>query len=277
MVRVTKLALRSFPQTILPNPLVRELRALAAAAGVKIPLVDELAADIFMGAFSATYLRAAQAAAAVLDGTLYERYYGLPRERVLALDDVESTRYQASSSPGFYTLCAERAGARPGGAWSVAANGTIIEQGQILTTHNLAPLLAGLDLLDDLRETLPELARHCFQWICARLQRSTDDWHAAMQDIKNAAYAWRQMLFYLSFADPAEVPRFLAWADDQLRTAPEDFRRRFAPVMEGLRAVAAGARFDAAGWTPRANGRRFLGWTVDRHWLLPEREPTSAT
>ena len=43
------LAMAAFPHTILPNKLVKELRAVANAAGTPLPFVEELAADIFMG------------------------------------------------------------------------------------------------------------------------------------------------------------------------------------------------------------------------------------
>jgi hypothetical protein len=272
MARATRLALESFPQTILPNKLVRELRALAAAAGERIPLVDELAADIFMGAFSERYLRAAQAAAPVLADTLYEHYYDLPLDRVLALDDIQKTRYGAPESPGFAALCVELAGVRrEGSEWSVARNGAIIEQAQILTTHNLGQLLAGLSLRDELRPVLPDLARRCFEWICRRQQLVIRDWRAEMQNVKNSAYAWRQMIFYLSTADADEVPRFLDWAGDHLAKQREEFRDRFAPARLGLEAIARGGRFDGAGFDTATGGRRFLGWTLERHWLLPER------
>ena len=270
MVRATRLSLESFPQTILPNKLVRELRALASAAGEQIPLVDELAADIFMDAFAASYLRAAQAAAPILAGSLYEHYYALPLDRVLALDDVEKTPFGAPSSPGFAALCSELARAAEVGDWSVARNGTIVEQSQILTTHNLAQLVTGLDLLDELRPLFPELARRCFEWICRRQQLVMDDWYAEMQTVKNSGYAWRQMIFYLSMAHESELPRFLDWADEHLAKQREGFRDRFAPAMAGLHAVAAGRRFDGDGFDPASGGRRFLGWTLERHWMLPK-------
>src|SRR5690606_15232667 len=56
--QVTTLAITAFPQTILPNKLITELRALARAAAIEVPLVNELAADIFMGALSEHFLRA---------------------------------------------------------------------------------------------------------------------------------------------------------------------------------------------------------------------------
>jgi hypothetical protein len=124
---------------------------------------------------------AAQAAAPVLAGTLYERYYGLPLERVAALDDIEKQRCGTPSSPGFAALCAELAGATEDDEWSVARHGTIIEQAQILTTHNLAQLVDGLDLVDELRPAFPELARRCFERICTRQQLAIDDWRAELQ------------------------------------------------------------------------------------------------
>jgi hypothetical protein len=275
MVRATRLVVEAFPQTILPNKLVRELRALAGAAGERIPLVDELAADIFMGAFSESYVRTAQAAVPLLDGTLYERYYGLPLDRIAGLDDIEKTRYGARSSPGFAALCIELARAPDDGQWSVARNGTIIEQAQILTTHNLAPLVAGLDLREELRPAFPDLARRCFEWICSRQRFVVGDWRAEMQAVKNSAYAWRQMIFYLSMSSEAETESFVVWAQAHLEEQRGSFGERFAPAMIGLRVVANGGRFDEDGFDVATGGRRFLGWSLERHWLLPERQPTA--
>ena len=52
LAEVTFLAVRGFPQTILPNPLISEMSALAAQAGLPLPLVEEVAADIFTGTFT---------------------------------------------------------------------------------------------------------------------------------------------------------------------------------------------------------------------------------
>ncbi len=275
LVWATRLALESFPQTLLPNKLVRELRALVAASGERIPLVDELAADIFTGAFSEPYLRAAQAVAPVVAGTLYERYYGLPLDRVLALDNLEQQRYGVPSSPGLAALCAELAGVGEDDSWSVARNGMILEQCQILTTHNIAPLVSSLDLLDDLRPVFPDLARRCLEWICLRQQRATSDWRAEMRTVKNCAYAWRQMILYLSLANGDETPRFLDWAREHLGKQNPDFRHRFAPALIGLEVVATGGRFGSDGVDRVTGGRRFLGWTVGRHWLLLEPRTTT--
>ncbi len=271
LTQAATLAIDGFPHTLLPNTLIKELRALAAGAGVSLPLVDELAADIFMGAFSSSFLRAAQTAARLLEGTLYERYYGLPYQQVLQLDDVEQQRFGAPVSPGFARLCQDLAGAKDGAPWSVARNGTIIEHAQILTTHNLATLFTGLDLRRTLRGKLPLLARRCFQWICRRQQMRIDDWRAQLQMMKNTAYAWRQMVFYLSLMEPAETGAFLEWSAEHLGDQKDEFRQHFEPVMAGLCAVAAGDRFGADGNHPTSGGRRFLGWSIGPHWLKQRR------
>lgn len=49
---ISALVLSRFPQTIMPNKLLQELRALIKQADLAIPLVDELAVDIFMGQFT---------------------------------------------------------------------------------------------------------------------------------------------------------------------------------------------------------------------------------
>jgi hypothetical protein len=68
----------------------------------------------------------------------------------------------------------------------VARNGTIIEQAEILTTHNLAVLFEGQALGEVLRPRLPLLARRCFEWIC-RQHLDTGDWRAQLQTVKNMA------------------------------------------------------------------------------------------
>jgi hypothetical protein len=43
-----------------------------------MPLVEEVAADIFMGTFTQKWRRAAATASQALAGSLYARYYDLP-------------------------------------------------------------------------------------------------------------------------------------------------------------------------------------------------------
>ncbi|MBK8691253.1 MAG: hypothetical protein IPN17_02825 [Deltaproteobacteria bacterium] len=102
--QLSMLAITSYPEVILPNKLLQELSALAKGAGLDLPLVEELAADIFMGTFSPKFVRAAKRAASMLRGTLYERYYDVPTERVLSLKEVVTPKHgrpgATAPSPG---------------------------------------------------------------------------------------------------------------------------------------------------------------------------------
>lgn len=78
--QITMLALTAFPHALLPNPLVTEIRALAKQAELELPLVEEVAADIFMGTFTTKWRDAAAVASRLLTGTLYANYYALPAD-----------------------------------------------------------------------------------------------------------------------------------------------------------------------------------------------------
>ena len=185
---VAALAIASFPHAILPNKLLQELRALAKSAELDLSLVDELAADIFMGEFSGKYLEAAKQAADVLGHTLYATYYGIDYRQIREVEDAQPHKparvgwfrrpAEHQSSP-FADLCAARAGVRLG-SWDPATNGMIIEQQQILTTQNLAVLFARLDLAGALGEQLADLPRQCFRWICQRQQIKAYDFHTRL-------------------------------------------------------------------------------------------------
>lgn len=267
--QVTVLALSSFPQTILPNPLVREMGALAKQAGLDLPLVEEVAADIFMGTFTPKWVHAAEQAATLLHGSLYARYYDLPSpEEAARWRRSETRRWGRRTAEGFADACRTRAReAQVGKGSHVAANGTVLEQSQILTTHDLAGLTIALELGDTLRALAPSLAERCFRWIVRRQQQRAPLFKAQLQMVKNTAYAWRQGLFFLSLCD-AQVQRETA---DRLAAMvaeqPHAWAQRFAPVVAGLRLVLDGGRFDGEG-RGQAAARRFLGWSVGPHWLL---------
>ncbi|MBX9696432.1 MAG: hypothetical protein K2Z81_28855, partial [Cyanobacteria bacterium] len=260
-------AIRSFPQTITPNKLVTELRALAKAAELSMPLVEELASDIFMGSFTVHFLNAAKEAAVLLKGSLYERYYGVNFGNVLTLRETRKVIGPAIAET-FSRLCVERAGPQTGRR--VAWNGMVIEQAQILTTHNLASLFNGLGLKDSIGPSdLQDAARYCFAWVCRRLQIKTAVWRIRLQFIKNSAFAWRQMLFYLSLLDKDGLDSFLEWGVQFFSSQPEEFRVRFEPAMTGLRLTIDGGSFAVDGTHP-SGARRFLGWSDSRHWILPD-------
>jgi hypothetical protein len=260
LVRLSDLALSGFPGTILPNPLVRELDALATEAGLDVPLVEELAADTFTGAFPVKFLRAAHLAASVLQRSLYARYYGIDYAAVLALDDVAPEPGSAQQTSGaFATLCRSRANAW--GQFSVAADGAVIEQAQILTTHNLATVAAAFGAAPVLGWA--DLARRAFVSVC-RLVQSLEHAHKRLRTVKDAAYAWRQMLFFLSLVPLDEQEDFVRWARREAAGRPRPSTERLAALLAGLDQVVTGGTLDDAA------GRRFLGWSVGPHWLLAE-------
>ncbi|WP_280665960.1 MULTISPECIES: hypothetical protein [unclassified Kitasatospora] len=256
--RLGGLAVNAFPGTILPNPLVSELAALARRADLGAPFVEELAADIFMGGFTPKYLAAAKIAADLLEGTLYERYYSVDYTAVRAMPDDEPERSRrAVTSSGFSALCGQRAGRRAS-SWSVAGNGTVIEQAQILTTHNLATLVGTVGATP--AEGWDALALGAFA-TTSRLVARAERLPQPLATIKNAAFAWRQMIFHLSLCTPQARTAVL----DKLMA---DHPTRLAPAMAGLALVASGGEFEDDGTAEDGTSRRLLGWTIGPHWLL---------
>ncbi|MEU9337783.1 hypothetical protein AB0D49_32240 [Streptomyces sp. NPDC048290] len=264
------LAVTAFPGTVLPNPLVRELSVLARAADLGAPLVEELAADIFMGAFSPKFMVAARVAAEQLTGSLYERYYAIDYRalRNAAIKEAAGARtgHGRETSAAFADLCRTRAEAAAWGslgapagaerprkrrATSVAANGKIIEQAQILTTHNLAVLTARAGVAPP--GGWPDLAHRAFE-VVHRLASRVPTAVRPLPTIKDTAYAWRQLIYYLSLSTPAEQTTAL---HHMRRTAP----RALAPALTGLRQTLAGGTPD------EGEGRSLLGWSTDGHWL----------
>lgn len=279
LAQTALLAITSFPHTVLPNPLIKEFVALAKHADVDIPFVEEVAADIFMGTFTTKWRRAAHIAAEQLEGTLYARYYDLPSAATWApLPSAEGTlldraklRWGKPTAEDFAALCRERAKeASVGDGSHVARNGAVIEQSQILTTHNLAPLVHRLGIADQLAAAVPGLVPHVFDWIIREQTKTRDDRRANLQMIKNTAYAWRQAIYLLSLADHPTQHRVMGRLRDGWANGPDRWRATFEPALAGLEHVASGARFDDAGRTDQ--GKRFLGWSVGPHWMLPRRD-----
>lgn len=235
--------------------------------------MEEVAADIFMGRFTNKFIEVARRAAKALAGTLYARCYGIDTDAVAALADTPTlktqtpwARHSPRASDALAILCARRVGAELG-TYHPATNGTILEQQQILTTQNLAPLFCELGLNVLLHDRLGKLALTCFEWICARQQTPADGYHARLIMLKNTGYAWRQMMFYLSLLDEPGRQSALEDIEVHFESQPIAFRDRFLPGMIGLRMAAAGQGLPQGGVT--AEGARvLLGWSVEPHWLF---------
>ncbi|MFE3195770.1 hypothetical protein ACFXHA_42700 [Nocardia sp. NPDC059240] len=258
--QTTLLTIGSFPEAVVPNPLVSEFHTLSQQAELHLPLVEEVAADIFQGTFTEKWRAAAMVASRTLEGTLYQRYYDLPTVADWNTNVRTEIRWGKATAADFTELCARRANEAGTGENYVARNGALLEQSQILTTHNLAVLVDALDLESRLRETAPQLAHRNLVWLVQRLNQPAD-WHTALIAVKNAAYAWRQALFLLSYCDPEVQRNQLAWLTKH--STP-----RLTPVIDGLAHILDGGRFTPTGLARDGSGRRFLGWTIGRHWYF---------
>lgn len=273
LVESAAVTLLAFPHAIFPNKLLQEYRALAQAAQLNLPFVDEVAADIFMGQLSAKFADAGRRAARSIAGTVYADYYAIDTDALAALPDPRKAgskpsfwRRDASRGDALSMLAAARAGA-PLGAWRAAVNGTILEQAQILTTHNLALLFDDLGLKAWLQPNLEAMAQRSFEWICRRQQMRIVDWRARLTMIKNTAYAWRQMIFYLSALDSSRRSNAVAAIEAHFSEQQASFRAKFEPAMLGLRLAMKGRRLNQR--QPGPDGARvFIGWTTGEHWLL---------
>lgn len=275
LVEVCALTLKAFPQAIVPNKLLQEVVALARTAQLPLPITEELAADIFMGRFSPKFVDAVRDAADRLRGSLYARYYTIDYDGILqALAATGAASRGSTREPdGLSQVCARRAGVTLG-TYRPAVNGQVIEQQLILTTHNLATIASLPGVQEALAGRWHELARRGFDWLVDQLQLPDAGHHVALHRLKNAAYAWRQMVFFLSM-DESQVDRFLQWSSERLRDQPAEFQHRFEPAMAGLRQAAGRALQDDA--QSAVQPMVFLGWTSQRHWLMPPRANAQPT
>ncbi|WP_431288394.1 hypothetical protein [Roseateles chitinivorans] len=257
------IAIESFPQTMLPNKLLQEFMALAREADLKLPFTEELAADIFMGAFSPKFLDAVHIAGHLLSGSLYARYYRVDYGDVLRRVPQASARRESRAQDALAVVCAERA-AESLGAWRPASNGRIIEEQLILTSHNLALLFERGEVRERFNGRTLELAQSCYDWVLDHLQLPTADWRTELQRIKNAAYAWRQMVFFLSM-DASQLSAFLIGANELLAQQPQAFAARFRPALRGLQMAGESPEQ----WLANKGELPFLGWRDTQRWRRP--------
>jgi hypothetical protein len=235
-----------------------------------IPLVEEIAADIFMGNFTAKYTRAAGLAAEVVHGTVHAKYKIDPGALKSAVTDgpggapidlgtVSSKRVAALTSP-HNTLSPSL----------IVRNGQTIEQCQILTTHNLAAFVT-------LGIKVDWYAAAIHAWhVTKSLLVSAGTLSRNLGTIKNPAYSWRQALFFLSMAEndnAGVVQPFISAAAKEVETLGEATLTlntgntpRFALLLAGLDDVATPAV--TLQQPPKSKGRIFYGWSQGPHWIL---------
>ena len=161
-----------------------------------------------------------------------------------------------AASGALARLCRRRAGGPSGG---VAAGGMVIEQAQTLTAHSLA-------LLGDLGAR-PDLGWAGAAWdayetvvgVLVRLSRV----EGRLGHVENAAFAWRQCVYFLSRCPEEEQRAALEDMTDRI-AYPRHTGEVQTPVLAGLRqAVAGRTQVEEEGRV-----RLFLGWSNRRHWVL---------
>eukprot|EP01138_Halocafeteria_seosinensis_P010294 gb/GECG01010512.1/.p1 GENE.gb/GECG01010512.1/~~gb/GECG01010512.1/.p1 ORF type:complete len:819 (+),score=104.70 gb/GECG01010512.1/:1-2457(+) len=217
--------LRFFPATIVPNRLLQQLRSLSSKAQLQhFPLVDELAADIFMGDFGPKFEEAAKIAVDYCKGTIYGRYY--------VLEEIDTSQFDTLTPPYLRAgpavlgeLCWNRGVPGQSSSWLVspAVNGRVIEQEQVITTHNLAVFFSRLPELADRLGGLAALRRMseiCFEYVMKSTATGNVPYRILLHQKKNSAYAWRQMVFFLAVIeklqkDAGTVADFLTWAEER--------------------------------------------------------------
>ena len=278
---ISCLTLASFPQSIIPNKLLQEFIALSKTAQLEIPLVEELAVDIFMGDFSEKFVLATKKSINFIRDTIYTKYYQINYNEIETsisgnknLHTVSSlfggkifpTRKNETPTKKLLSICEKRVGISHK-TWDTVTNGMILEQMQIITTHNLSVLFLELHLLPSLKPLMCNMSKNCFKWICKRQQVQITDYHSGLIMLKQTAYAWRQMIFYLSFVEIQERLAFITWVQEFFTKQTIEFRVRFSSVLLDLIDVLQ----ENSGYRPSIDSvesRVFLGWSK-KHHLMP--------
>ena len=134
-----------------------------------------------------------------------------------------------------------------------------IELAQIYTTHNLAALVAEEIRLERSYKELAYMAFDHSQRLIVRGMKTKKQGDRYLRAVKNAAYAWRQALFFLSLSPAESVDVTIGTAEELfLRSLGQDitceiFKRLKIAVHEECSDQIA---------------RPFLGWTSGPHWIV---------
>ncbi|MEQ4921895.1 hypothetical protein [Proteus hauseri] len=265
------LNLRYFPQTQLPNPLLQELSSLTSKIDSSIRWSEELAADIFMGMFSRKISNIlVNITNTPLPYSLYSQYYRIDYfqlkqelcDSLIAANKQPDDPY--ATSRVILKWCENRANLKFG-SYSPTINGCILEQFYVLTTHNLSTIFNDLMLAPKLQPFLLDMSKQCLKIISRNLQAPYRGYHASLIAIKQAAYTWRQLVFYLSYLSPEERQLFIEWAYNYIDTQSQYFKTLFMPIWQGLISVINTP--DDHNYDDKPPHLIFYGWS-EKHWMM---------
>jgi hypothetical protein len=280
---VITLYYKTFPQTIIVNKLLQSLTELVKDAQLtdQCPITEELALDIFEGRFSDKFVAAAQVAANLLKDSIYARYYNLQsvysdllsedavlsftRGGVPTLQNGRMARVGTGIANWFGDTCKRRAAvselSNPWGGRNPAENGKIVEQQQIITSHNLASFFSALELKDSL--DCFDLAKRTWQWIAKELKSMPAAYFDMLRVCKNIAYAWRQLLFYISFvSDFSRVMDMLRTELVLLQSTASVCDLLTDLILTPLASISQSHGGDVAAVKP------LLAWVTEKHPLI---------
>ena len=188
-------------------------------------------------------------------------------------------KFTAKNADALSGICQKRVPLRTEDRCDVVRNGMVIEQQQILTTQNLAPIYYGLQQSGDLALDFSAMSESCFYWVCQQLQNQTEHYHSNLHIVKNSAYAWRQMVFYLSQLSAAEQRAWAIKMRSHLNRQPKDFVLRFMPVWQRLADLIWGRQPSSdlifTGWSSTPYLSKF--WGVQGYLLEVLDKPCSHT
>ena len=195
------------------------------------------------------------------------RYYGIDYAALPAPGNIARFRGTAPVGVPFDQLCRLRAGmdtlTHDNQTDSVAVNGMVIEQAQIVddtiwpssSARSASPTLWAASG----STSRPGVWARCVSWVTGLPHNPHP-----LRAVKKAAYGWRQMIFFLSLAGAPDREDFLRRLPETTLTAGTVAHAALRPAVAGLVHTHAGGQANTGA------GRRFLGWTSHRHWLLDE-------
>jgi hypothetical protein len=249
---------RHFPITLMPNKVTSAMRALLHLPtgfdspcetetphllGESVmfgcekesripPLLEELAADVFGGAFSPKYNTVARIAAGRIANTTYSRYYQLHSLFSAISNDTLSLNAAVHLLRRDYYGHTSTLG-------SVSSNGMLIEAAQILTTHNL--IIFGDARID--ASLLMEVLERSWVLLERLSTKSVEGLAFARksQHQRQIAHGFRQFVFFLS---KLTVDDQLVFVDKHMqafsRRCVGECGREFCQNIAAVRCAAAG-------------------------------------